>query len=213
MPLTPRQAILSTLAGTALLNAPLQAKEEPKDAPKTVSQADFDALKKQLDNAPKASEVAALKSKIEELEKTLATLKASQTALRELLEGTDKVGDEGLLKAIKKLDGSTMALETRLKELDKKLETVRTANASPATGAAAPNTTATLAGKGTVRIVNEYPVPISMLVNGTPHRLEANTSKDVSVDTGNFKYQLLNSGLNEVTSPVKENETVTLRVK
>ena len=77
----------------------------------------------------------------------------------------------------------------------------------PAAGPAA------LGPKATLRIVNEYPVAISMMVNGSSHRVEPNPSKSVEVPAGSYTYELLHSGSQATTAAIKENDSVTLRIK
>jgi hypothetical protein len=70
-----------------------------------------------------------------------------------------------------------------------------------------------LAGRGTVRVVNEYPVMVSIRVNGVSHRLDPNEKKDIVVPAGEFRYELLTAGAGETRSVIREKETVTLRIK
>jgi hypothetical protein len=68
-------------------------------------------------------------------------------------------------------------------------------------------------GRGTVRIVNEYPIQISMVVNGTSYQVQPSKAVDVEVTAGDFSYQLLQSGAAVTHSYIKDKETVTLRIK
>ena len=69
------------------------------------------------------------------------------------------------------------------------------------------------AGKGTVRVVNEYPVQISIVVNGTSYRVAPSKTLDIDVPAGDFTYQLLEAGAASTKSVIREKETVTLRIK
>ena len=67
--------------------------------------------------------------------------------------------------------------------------------------------------KGIVKVVNEYPVEISMVINDKSHRIAPNTKIEVEVPAGDFSYQLLQSGAATTRSVIKDKETVTLRIK
>lgn len=197
MPLTYRQMTLTALIGTAALTAPVVVRANPDGEKSPMAPA----------TTPSKPEDAATRAQVADLQKSMDELKLSFAAIRELLEGKDKgTADDGLLKTIRRLESTLNSLDSKVKELEKRLpETTRTAGSSPLVGPPAP--------KATIRIVNEYPMQISMIVNATIHRIEANSTKDVSVPAGSFAYQLLTSGQTEVITPVKDGETLTLRVK
>ena len=69
------------------------------------------------------------------------------------------------------------------------------------------------AGRGVVRIVNDYPVEVSIIVNDASFRVPAGKTRDVEVPAGEFTYQLLTAGAAPTKSPIKEKEVVTLRIK
>lgn len=72
-----------------------------------------------------------------------------------------------------------------------------------------------IVGKGTIRVVNEYPVAVSIVINEKSYRVEPNTTLTVDVPVGEFSYQLLQSGVGAtpIRSAIKDKEVVTLRVK
>jgi hypothetical protein len=187
MPMNLRQMTRAAVLGTALLAAPAFADDPNPSDP------------------VKHGDLKPLKDQIEGLKKDVNELKAA-------LEGkTDRGGltDDGLLKTVRKLDSRLDSLDKKLQSLENKLlDSTRAAGASPLAGGAGP-----VAVRSIVKIVNEYPVEVSMLVNGTPHRVAPNSTQEVVVAAGTFKYQLLTSGGGEVTSPIKDGETVTLRVR
>jgi hypothetical protein len=81
-------------------------------------------------------------------------------------------------------------------------------------GKPTPSATAPLTGpKGVVRIVNEYPVEISLLVNGKSYRVAPSESRSIDVPSGSYTYELLQSGAAATTSPIRDGETVTLRIR
>jgi hypothetical protein len=199
MPLSFRTITRAALLGTVLLAAPALA-DDPKPSD-PVKYSDLEPIKEQL-------------KKVREDLDAMKGLDRQLKDLKEALEGrADKGGlsDDGLLKTVRKLQASLDTLNTKLSTLEAKLnDTSRIVGASPLVGPPMPAVTVS---KAAVKIVNEYPIEISMLVNGTPHRVAANTTKEVSVAPGAFTYQLLTSGASEVSRQIKDSETVTLRVR
>lgn len=149
-------------------------------------------------------------------EEKLADAQKEIKRLTELLEGRKDLDgkpspiDVGAVEEIKRLkdrifllDGKMAALERQLEDMKKSTTSLKPTPADP------------MAGKGIVRIENDYAVEISIVVNSTSYRVPANTKLDVTVPVGDFTYQLLNSGTNlaPVKSPIKEKEVVRLRIK
>ena len=162
-----------------------------------------------------ATDIADLKKQADEANKKLADIQMDLKQLTELLNGRkDKDGfpietSPGLLAELKKLTDRLARVEEDLGKM--KGQTSLRPGTSPGTapsGALDPR-----AGKGTVRVVNEYPVQISIVVNGTSYRVAPTRSLDVDVPAGEFSYQLLESGAASTKSVIKEKETVTLRIK
>ncbi len=129
--------------------------------------------------------------------------------LRETLDGKVEKGftHDGLVKRLQKLDESIDTLSKKVAAVDGKLAENRVVGSSPLVKSA------DAAAHGIVRIVNEYPVEISIIVNGASHRLDPNSKKDIHVAPGSFKYQLLTSGGSETERSIKDNETVTLTIR
>jgi hypothetical protein len=144
-------------------------------------------------------------------EERLDEIQRDLKRLTELLDGRrDETGtklpsDPGVVEELKRLKDKIAALE---KQLNDKTTALR-----PSTGGT-PAVDA-LAGKGTVRVVNDYPVEITIVVNERSHRIAPNTKLDIPVPVGDFSYQLLSAGSNltPVKSVIKEKEVVTLRIK
>ena len=69
-------------------------------------------------------------------------------------------------------------------------------------------------GRGLVKLVNEYNVRVSMMVNGVSYPLGVNEVKTIEVPEGKLKYELVEfpNALGKETT-IKEGETVTLRIK
>ena len=182
-----RQVTGVAVLGTALLAVPGFA-DEPKPTD-TVKHEDLAPIKRQVED-----------------------LRRDVKELREALEGKSDKGSvtDGLLKTVRNLEATLNRLDQRLTGFETKLsDATRTAGSSPLAGGMTPG----IVTRSTVKIVNEYPVEISMLVNGVPYRVAPNSTREVSVTSGTFKYQLLTSGGGEVSSPIKDAETVTLRVR
>ena len=162
-----------------------------------------------------ATDIADLKKQADEANKKLADIQKDLKQLTELLNGRkDKDGfpietSPGLVAELKELTNRLAKVEEDLSKM--KGQTSLRPGSSPGTapgGALDPRT-----GKGTVRVVNEYPVQISIVVNGTSYRVAPTRSLDVEVPVGEFSYQLLESGAASTKSVIKEKETVTLRIK
>ncbi|HJZ56845.1 MAG TPA: hypothetical protein VKE74_17890 [Gemmataceae bacterium] len=143
-------------------------------------------LKKQLD---------ATKEKLADAEKEIKRLTA-------LLEGKrDETNrpiptDPGAVEEIRRLKARVEALEAQV-------------NAMKTSTSLRPTTD----GKGTVRVVNEYPVEVSIVVNDKSYRVAPGTTLNIEVPAGEFTYQLLQTGATATRSTIKDKEVVTLRVK
>jgi hypothetical protein len=190
------QSIAAAVLGGVLLAPATPARAQlPIPLPNTIGQ---------------QTELAELKKQVDESNKKLADIQKDLKSLTELLNGRrDKDGfpietSPGIVSELKKLTDRLAAVESEL-------------NKVKGTTALRPGTTPTTpdprAGKGTVRIVNEYPVQISIVVNGTSYRIAPTKTQDIEVPAGEFTYQLLESGAASTKSVIKEKETVTLRIK
>lgn len=150
-----------------------------------------DKLKKDLETA---------NDKIKALEKQVAKLSELLTGKKDS-DGTVLTSDPGAVEDIKRL-------RNRIADLEGEIKTLKTQTAlKPAV------VTPEAKPKGVVRVVNEYPVEISMVINDKSHRIAPNTKLDVEVPAGDFSYQLLQSGAPATRSVIKDKETVTLRIK
>jgi hypothetical protein len=200
---------LNQTAAAAVLGGALLAPSNPAGA--------FPALPVPAAVAPvKADDKvdpAELKRQLEASNTKLNDIQRDLKQLTELLTGKkDERGfpiesDPGLVRQMKDLKDKLAALEAEVNKMK-----TQTSLRPPATGGGAV-TPDPKAGKGTVRVVNEYPVQISIVVNGTSYRVEPTRSVDVDVPAGDFTYQLLQSGAGVTKSVIKEKETVTLRIK
>jgi hypothetical protein len=155
-------------------------------------------------------ETEKLKKELEEANKKIATLEKQVAKLTELLTGKkDELGiplpsDPGAVAEIKRLNDQLKAMEKELNALK-----AQTSSLKPSVTPPAPE----VKPKGIVKVVNEYPVEISMVINEKSHRIAPNTKIEVEVPAGEFSYQLLQSGAAATRSVIKDKETVTLRIK
>ncbi len=205
MPLSLRRIALSTILGATLMVAPVFADNlDKKD----------DTTKQELEKTNVL--IAELKRDLADLKtKELASIKKEINALVEsnkltqiFLEGSSDKGSatDGLLKKMTRLEETLATVDKKLQLLDTKLSaSTRTAGSSPESAKAIVET-------GSVKIVNDYEVEISIVVNGKAFRIEPKETKNIDVPVGSLKYQLLGSGSSETTRTVKDKEIVTLWV-
>lgn len=157
------------------------------------------------------TDLAALKTQVESVNTKLTDIQRDLKLLTELLNGKkDEKGfplpsDPGIVAEMQRLKDTLALVEKELNKLKTQSSSLR-----PPTGG---TSTEPKPAKGIVRIVNEYPVQISIVVNGTSYRVPSRKSVDVDVPAGDFNYQLLESGAAPTRSIIKDKETVTLRIK
>jgi outer membrane murein-binding lipoprotein Lpp len=160
------------------------------------------------------ADIAKLKTDVEAANTKLGEIQKDLKQLAELLTGArDKEGfiiptNPGLVTDIKNLTNRLKAVEEELSKMKGQSSSLRPGSTGAPSTPVDPR-----AGKGIVRIVNEYPVQISIVVNGTSYRVAPSKSLDIDVAAGEFTYQLLESGAAGTKSVIKEKETVTLRIK
>lgn len=199
---------VSTTAAFAFLSGAMLAAEQAKAMPpvpppgmlipvpgtvRADDKADLDKLKKDLEASNK---------KIEELEKQVKKLTELLTGKKDDLGLPLNPNEPGTVADVK-------ALKDKIAALEKELAAVKTQTALK------PAIVPEAKPKGIVRIVNEYPIEITMLINDnkTTYRVAPNSKLDVEVPAGDFTYQLLQSGAPATKSVIKDKETVTLRIK
>ena len=221
IPVTPTlQALKAAALGLALAAAPVSAADPPAKMPPAAE-------------TPK-DVVADLRREFEKMREDVQT----ERKFRELMEDTVKgklnketnKTEPGLLTKFDELDARLKRLEEALKKVDvskfeetiarleKKLDaatstTVQKPESAPKSMPGPSAGAAIVGAKATVRIVNEYAVPISMMVNGNSHRVEPSASKSVDVPAGAYTYELLHAGSQATTATIKENDSVTLRIR
>lgn len=203
-----KQAAFLAMLGGLFLAPGANHAEEPNAA------SDKAAKQEKVDLIVLNRQIEELTKKIgqmqEDQKKLLADMKLEQKGILEVLKGRrDDKGfpvesEPGLVAQMKQLNDRLSALEQKLNKPQTALRPAETPSAANAPRAA----------KGIVRIVNDYPVPISMVINGTTsYKVEPQKVRDIEVPAGRFTYQLLESGAAPTESGIRENETVTLRIK
>ncbi|MBP3955219.1 hypothetical protein J8F10_07985 [Gemmata sp. G18] len=202
---TPRESAMLNLkqtAALAVLSGAMLTAEQARSAvplPPIVPAVPVKAAEK--------TETEKLRDDLTEANKKITALETSVKGLTELLKGkkdTDGTtilpSDPGAVEEIKRL-------KNRIAELDNELKSLKTQTALK------PAIVPEAKPRGIVKVVNEYPVEISMVINEKSHRILPNTKIDVEVPAGEFSYQLLQSGAAVTRSVIKDKETVTLRIK
>jgi len=158
------------------------------------------------------TEIETLKTNLAAANQEIAALKKRVDKLTELLSGKrDDLGfpvptEPGAIEDVKELKNKIAKLEAELKAL-KTQTSLKPAIGTPGVG------TPAQALRGIVKVVNDYPVEITMLINEKSYRVAPNTKVEVDVPAGEFTYQLLQSGAPPTKSVIKDKETVTLRIK
>jgi hypothetical protein len=142
--------------------------------------------------------------RLTEIEKRLETLTEAIKGRKDS-DGTTLQSDPGLIVEVKKLRDEVYMLKGQIAAIQNS-----TSLRPAATGPADP-----MAGKGTIRVINDYPVEITIVINEKSYRVGANTESKVTVPAGEFSYLLLSSGVAGAAtkSSLKEKEVVTLRIK
>lgn len=194
-PMTPasRSTLMTVVMGAALASAPAFA-QEPKPA-------DADAVKtlqKQIDDMKK--DITFLKEQRNELNKQLNGIPESQRKTPE---------EKGAIIRLQEAEAAAEKMAAKVKELETQLAQKSVSEKTPVGGGGT-----ITAGRGMVKLVNEYNVKVSMMVNGISYPLGVNEVKTVEVPEGKLKYELVefpNAVAKETT--IKEGETVTLRIK
>ncbi len=205
MPLSLRRIALSTIVGATLMVAPafadnLDKKDDTTKQEFEKTNALIAEMKRDLADL-KAKELASIKKEID-------ALKESNKQTQIFLEGGSDKGSatDGLLKKMSRLEETLAAVDKKLQLLDTKLSASTRAASSTSESAKAVIET------GSVKIVNDYEVEISIVVNGKAFRIDPKETKNIDVPVGSLKYQLLGSGSSETTRTVKDKEIVTLWV-
>lgn len=189
MPLPTRQLVMSAVFGAALATAPLRA----EDAKAPPAKADATKIQEQLD---------ALRTDLNKLRDDVKKLDSLKDVVLGTKDGTAGT-NAGLLKRLGDMEETLKQINAKLGQQD----------ANRTTSAYAGSTNNAITTRAHVRIVNDYPTGLSMLINGRSVRLEPGESRTVGVPPGSYTYELLHAGSHPTTSAIKDGETVTLRIR
>jgi uncharacterized phage infection (PIP) family protein YhgE len=189
MRLPTRQLVMSAVFGAALAATPLRAEDTKAPAAK----ADATKIQEQLDT---------LKADLNKLRDDVNQL----NSLKDVVLGTKDGAagtNAGLLKRLSDMETTLKQINAKLGQLDAN----RTTSAYGGTG------TGAIAARSHVRIVNDYPTELSLMVNGRSYRMLPGESRTIDVPPGSYTYELLHAGSQPTTSAIKDGETVTLRIR
>jgi len=206
-----RSTLLTAVLGAALASAPAFAEDPKPGDPKPVDAKVIEALQKDL----------------KDLKADVDLLKAQKKELNEQINGrVDGKGvtaaEKGLVKRLEESEKAGKEMAEKIKDLEKSLALAQKSvsekqpiGGTGGTGTVGGSNSGTVvAGKGTVKLINEYNAKVSMMVNGISYPLAVNEVKDVLVPEGDLKYELVefpNATAKKTT--IKEGEVVTLRIK
>ena len=195
---------LTTTAAFAVLGGAMLAVEKanpPTVPPKAVTPMVAVPLKADDPEVAKLkTDLASANTKIEALEKQVKRLEALLTGKKDELGILVNPKEPGAVAEV-------TALKDKIAAMQKEIESLKTQTAlKPAVAPEAKP-------RGTVKVVNEYPVDISMVINDKSYRIAPGSKLDVDIPAGDFTYQLLQSGAAATKSVIKDKETVTLRIK
>jgi hypothetical protein len=204
MPVLPtRQLVMSALFGAALAAAPAAPAVAQDNRDETKPQVDSTEIKRQLDDIQK--DVRSLQQFRKNIEDEVFGKGDGRTA-----------AESGLINRLSDIEARIKRIEETLNSLSARLSDPSRGTAAfyppgPAPGPA-PIPGAAF-GRAFVRIVNDYPVEASMVVNGRSYRLPPGQTATVEVPPGSYTYELLHAGSFPTTSNIREGETVTLRIR
>lgn len=217
------QSVRAAALGVALAMSPVNAFAAPEKMPLA------DDAKDKAD-AAKSDPVALLKAEIAKLREDVTLEKQFREITSDLIQGkkdkeTGKT-EKGLLTRYEEIEKRLQTIEKSLEKFDLtkfeeamgKLLDAKLADLNKTT-VLKPEATKDVAlkamagPKATIRIVNEYPVSISMIVNGASVRVEPSQSKSVEIPAGSYSYELLHAGSQPTTATIKESDSITLRIK
>ncbi|VTR94729.1 unnamed protein product [Gemmata massiliana] len=201
---TPRDTAMLNFkqtAALAVLGGAMLTAEQARSAPPVVPMIPTVPVK-----ADEKTETQKLKEDLIEANKKIATLEKQIEKLNELLTGRKDIDGKTILPSDPGAIANIKELKDEIAKLKLDLKSMSSTSQKPAIVPEAKP-------RGIVKVVNEYPVEISMVINEKSHRIAPSTKIEVEVPAGDFTYQLLQSGAAATRSVIKDKETVTLRIK
>jgi hypothetical protein len=211
---------LATAAvGAALAAAPLPAQDAPA---KPGPAAGGGEMVRPLPPPPPP----ATKEQLDAVKADVEALKDYKRQVQDLLQGkADGPGksplDAGVLKRLTDLDDRLTKIEKTLSDLqgaitrlgENRASSSLSPGAPPVTPAPATAPAPTPATKSVVRVVNDYPTELRIYVNNQGHVLKPGETRAIDVPAGKFTYELLAEGSKPISRDIRDDETVTLRIK
>lgn len=201
MTMTPRQLLLSAIAGVSLslTNASAQSTGNPSDS----------KLGKESTQSEKTSD-SVTRQELTDLKKSIEDLTRFRRDIDDLLFGkkdSTSILDTGILKRLSELEEGLKRINSSLTRIEERLQ-----NQPRSTSGFGPSTSTTTT-RGTIRLVNDYPTDLSIVLNGISHRLSPGQIKNVEVNPGSYSYELLVPGAQVTNDTIREGQTITLRIK
>lgn len=204
MKLPPRSLSFAAVLGTLFLGADLLPQSRAEELPLKIDLKKDEPKKEEI----KKEELEALRKQVDELKVQLNQVDKKSISTENFVLGradAKAAADKGLVSRVYDLEATLKSIDERLRKIEDKLGTMNS------TTALRPTQMPSVMAK--IRLINEYPMEMTMLVNGKAYRVEAGETKFVDVNAGTYTYELLHTGSKETSSPIKEGETVTLRIR
>jgi hypothetical protein len=181
------------LLAAAMLAGPARADEDSKKNTDKPGAVDGKAIKEALDRIEnKLGSIDSLKSDVGGLKKEIELMRQANSG------------------AFTEFDRRIAQLEERMKGLETRLNhaQTRTANFPPTNGTPAPS--------GRIRLLNSYPAPARVILNGLVYRLNPFETRIVDVPAGSYTSEVLVDGYGSVqvatTRPIAANETKVIEI-
>ena len=200
MPLAPRQLLMSAIFGAAFLAAdPGLRADSPEKKP-------TEPIKEETKREDAKKDYEDLKAQLKEMNQSIIILQSKFRTYDDVILGTTDGKEMGLKRRVDDLDAKFTEILKRFDKFEDRLNKTST-SLSPTNPAPTPLGTAKL------RLVNDYAIEVTLVVNGKAYRLSPSEVKTIDIPSGTYTYELLQSGSQSTTSPIKDGETVTLRIR
>jgi outer membrane murein-binding lipoprotein Lpp len=147
-----------------------------------------------------ADDIKKLNDKLDALAKSVQDLKdgAKTDGVREKVATVDSKIDQ--------LDQDIQAIKKDLRDLKRKVDGGSTTALRPEYDST------TFRGQGRVRLINDFPEEMSVIVNGRSYRLLPGQERLVAVPPGEFTYQVLQIHRDARVRDIAANETKNIRI-
>ena len=147
-----------------------------------------------------ADDIKKLNDKLDALTKALQELRdgAKAESVRERVATVDSKIDQ--------LDQDIQAIKKDLRDLKRKVDGGSTTALRPEYDSA------TFRGQGRVRLINDFPEEMSVLVNGRSYRLLPGQERLLAVPPGDFTYQVLQIHRDPRVRQIAADETKNIRI-